>query len=157
MTLPVSVVRLRAGEGEQVSPRAGARATFKARTEQTGGAYSLVEWEHEPGAPGPPLHVHDREEEAFYVLSGAVAVSVGGVRTEEGTGAFVLVPRGTPHTFSVVGDEPARMLLILSPPGYEGFWEELSAATDGGMRQPGADIMSGLGARYHMRVLPPEA
>lgn len=137
-----------------MAARAGTRATIKVRSDQTAGAYSLVEWEHQPRAPGPPLHTHEREEEAFYVVKGTVVVTVGDERTEEGPGAFIMVPRRTPHTFSVIGEEPATILLILSPPGYEGFWEELSMVTDGGAKQPSAETMSALGAKYAMRVFP---
>lgn len=155
MTLPDGVVRYGAEEGTQLSARSGTRATFKVRERETRGAYSLLEWEHEPSAPGPPLHVHDREEEAFYVIKGQLAVTVGDEVTQAGPGAFVLVPRGTPHTFAVTGDETVTMLIILSPPGYEGFWEELAAATDGGREQPTPDTMAVLGAKYRMRVVQP--
>lgn len=137
-----------------MAARAGTRATIKVRSDQTRGAYSLVEWEHHPSTPGPPLHTHEREEEAFYVLKGTLIVTVGDEHSEEGPGAFIMVPRRTPHTFSVISEEPATILLILSPPGYEGFWEELSKATDGGATQASAETMSALGAKYAMRVLP---
>lgn len=154
MTVPAGVVRHGPGQGHHLSARAGTRATFKVRGDDTAGAYAVVEWEHEASTPGPPLHIHDREEEAFYVLNGTVRVVVGDEPTEAGAGSFVLIPRGTPHTFSVTGDVAARLLIILSPPGYEGFWEELSSATGGGLSQPSPELMSALGHKYGMRVVP---
>jgi quercetin dioxygenase-like cupin family protein len=63
----------------------------------------------------PPLHVHQHENESFYVLSGPVRFRVGDAEFEAGPTDYVLVPRGTPHAFKV-GDEGARMLMMSSSP-----------------------------------------
>jgi mannose-6-phosphate isomerase-like protein (cupin superfamily) len=108
----------------------------KADGGDTRGAYALLE-QTCAGAP-PPLHVHEREEEAFYVLEGSLELHVGDSVTEAGPGSFCLVPRGTPHTFRSRGDDPARLLVILSPPGFERFFDDCEHAfpREGGMPHP---------------------
>jgi mannose-6-phosphate isomerase-like protein (cupin superfamily) len=86
MTVPTGVVRLEPGEGTHLSARAGTLATFKARRQDTAGGYTLIEWDHEPSAPGPPLHIHDHEEEAFYVVNGTGASSLATSRQSPAPG-----------------------------------------------------------------------
>ena len=83
-------------------------------------AYWLVEEEF--WGRTTPLHTHTVAEEAFYVLSGRMAVWLADAETEAGPGSFVLVPRGTPHALRRFGDEPARMLTLVSPAGMESFF-----------------------------------
>jgi mannose-6-phosphate isomerase-like protein (cupin superfamily) len=94
------------------------RMTVKATAETTGGAYGLLESLIVPGF-SPPLHVHHREDEAFYVLEGELTMRCGDRTFRASAGAFVFLPRGVPHTFVVEGNEPARMLTLLTPGGGE--------------------------------------
>ena len=94
------------------------RMTIKATAESTGGAYGLVESLIAPGF-SPPLHVHHREDEAFWVLEGELTMQCGATRFSAGPGAFVFLPRDVPHSFVVEGDAPARMLTLLTPGGGE--------------------------------------
>ena len=66
-----------------------------------------------------------REEEAFYVLSGRLAVWVDGTEQVAEPGAFLLVPRGVPHAARRVTDEPVRMLTLVSPSGVQRFFESV--------------------------------
>jgi hypothetical protein len=66
--------------------------------------------------------VHHREDEAFYLLEGAVTMRCGDRTVSAEAGSFVFLPRGVPHTFVVEGDRPARMLTLLSPGGGEGLF-----------------------------------
>jgi quercetin dioxygenase-like cupin family protein len=87
--------------------------------EQSGGAYSLSEtW----GARGnmPPLHVHRRNDETFYVLEGDVRLFVGDCEVVLAPGQAALAPRGVPHAYRVESDR-ARWIVINSPAGYEQF------------------------------------
>src|SRR6185503_9984985 len=84
------------------------RMTIKATARSTGGAYGLVESLIAPGF-SPPLHVHHREDEAFWILEGDVSMRCGDRTFRAGPGAFVFLPRDVPHTFVVEGDVPARM------------------------------------------------
>jgi len=97
------------------------RMTIKATAGSTGGAYGLVESLIAPGF-SPPLHVHHREDEAFYVLEGDVTMRCGDRTFRAGPGSFVFLPREVPHTFVVEGEAPARMLTLLSPGGGEGVF-----------------------------------
>ena len=87
--------------------------------EQSGGAYSLSEtW----AARGnmPPLHVHHRADETFYVLEGDVRLFVGDREIVLAAGQAALAPRDIPHTYGVESDR-ARWLVINSPAGYDRF------------------------------------
>jgi mannose-6-phosphate isomerase-like protein (cupin superfamily) len=91
-----------------------------------GTPYALVEWDAKVGAISPPVHVHHKTDEAFYVMSGKFAFLLDGVQTFESPGAHVLVPMGHAHTFWNAGRSPARCLVIVSPPGFEGYFRELA-------------------------------
>jgi quercetin dioxygenase-like cupin family protein len=81
------------GEGKAVSVL-GDRYTFKAAGRDTGGRYGLVEVTAPAGAPGPPPHIHDGEEEAIYVVEGDLRVQIAERTLQASAGAFALVPRG---------------------------------------------------------------
>jgi quercetin dioxygenase-like cupin family protein len=111
-------VVLEPGEGRIVHIP-GHPLVLKARSEDTGGAYALVE--ATITGQGPPQHIHRAEEEAFYVLAGEVNVQVGDQTVHGRPGSFVLIPRGTVHTFWNAGTGPAKLLAIVSPPGAEEY------------------------------------
>ncbi|HLP69346.1 MAG TPA: cupin domain-containing protein [Rhizobium sp.] len=92
---------------------------------QTQTRVGIFESLDQPGY-GPPRHVHNREDETFHVQSGEVEFWMNGQRRLEGPGSVVFVPRGTEHTFRVIGDLPARMLTIMTPGGFEGFFAEMA-------------------------------
>ena len=99
--------------------------TFLATGEETGGRFALVE---ELGRKGlsaePPLHVHTREEEWFYVIEGEMTAYVGDEVIHAPAGTFVVLPRGVPHRFEI--SEEVRLLNLITPAGLEGFFRELS-------------------------------
>jgi len=107
--------------------------TFKATGEDTGGAYLLTD-SVVPPRGGPPSHVHNREDEAFWVLEGELEVSVGEGSSRAGVGSFVHLPRGVVHSFQNSSDKPARFLTLVIPAGLEGFFEEVG--------KPGTDPSS---------------
>ncbi len=92
-----------------------------------GRAYSVAEWVSEPGIPGPPLHIHSTTDEAFYVVEGTFGFRAGERTFEGGAGAFVFAPKGLEHTYWNEGKTPAKMLITISPPGFERYFEELAA------------------------------
>lgn len=129
----------------------GSTYRFLADGGATDGHYWLCEetfW-----GDSPPLHVHDEEEESFYVLSGRGVVVVGETENHVGPGSFVLVPRGTAHTLRRTSDEPLRMLTLVSPAGLEQFFVQV-AATPGGEESLDDDALVELAARYHCRIIP---
>jgi quercetin dioxygenase-like cupin family protein len=137
------------GEGTTIEGPAGGPLTFKVRGEQTGGRLTAVENVIAPG-DGPPLHVHAAEDEAWYVLDGTLRFVLGTERSEAPAGSFVFVPRGTPHCFQNVGDGPARILVLFTPSGMEGFFDRFAALP---AFDPGA--FRRLGAAVGMEVVGP--
>lgn len=115
-------VILTPGEGRIVRVP-GHPYTLKATREKTRGAYSLVEVSIT--GQGPPQHIHGAEEEAFYVLKGSVNILIGDDIVHATPGSFVLIPRGTVHTFWTAGTSPAKLLVIVSPPGMEDHLAEV--------------------------------
>jgi len=95
-----------------------------AEGEDTGGRLSVFEILFPPDS-GPPLHVHEREDEFFYVLEGGLNVQMGEEELEAPAGSLVFQPRGRPHTFKS-SSEGARVLLLVLPSGFEGYFRALS-------------------------------
>jgi mannose-6-phosphate isomerase-like protein (cupin superfamily) len=93
-----------AGEGEAVW-FTNNLMTLKATAQSTGGAYGLVE-ALAPAGSGPPVHVHHREDEAFWVLEGNLTVLCGEETFTAGPGSYTFLPRDIPHAFVVEGDSP---------------------------------------------------
>ena len=92
---------------------------------EAGERFSLVEHPMSPRALAAPLHRHNREDEYSYVLEGRMGALLGDDVVEAGPGDLVHKPRGQWHTFWNAGDEPCRILEIISPAGFERFFAEL--------------------------------
>lgn len=103
------------GEGSQSYRARGSVMFFKALAEQDDGDLSLMERTLPPGGRRPPAHRHTNCSEAYFVLDGLVSVVVEGEDLTVGPEGFVLVPRGTAHTFGNAGDDEARLLVIHAP------------------------------------------
>lgn len=95
-------------------------------TEQSGGAMSIVD-SLSPVGSGPPRHVHESEDETFVMITGTCKVWIEGEERIAGPGESVFIPRRKEHTFKVIGDEPSRHLVILTPGGFEGFFADMAA------------------------------
>jgi quercetin dioxygenase-like cupin family protein len=78
-----------------------------------------------PGG-GPPPHIHHREDEAFFVLEGQITFLLGDKKVVAKPGTFIQGPRGVPHAFKNEGNAPARMLILVTPPGFEKFMAEFA-------------------------------
>ncbi len=117
------------GEGRTlvISP-GGTRLVFKARGERAGAAFALAELTAEPGWAGPVPHVHRRHEELWYVLEGEFEFLLGDERVTVGAGTFVRVPPGLVHAPSNALESHSRLIMTLSPPDFEGYFEETAAA-----------------------------
>src|SRR4030088_1012079 len=87
--------------------------------------FALVEHPMPPRALAAPLHRHSREDEYSYVIEGRMGALLGDQVLEADTGDLVFKPRGEWHTFWNAGDEPCRILEIISPAGFEQFFSEL--------------------------------
>ncbi len=100
----------------------GALFTIKGRSEGTGGALGLVEANFWSGMT-TPLHVHHREDEAFYILEGQIRFRRGDEEFTADAGAFVFGPREVAHSFKVL-EGGARALVLVTPGGLEHMFVE---------------------------------
>ncbi|MFP4101252.1 quercetin 2,3-dioxygenase [Coleofasciculus sp.] len=103
----------------------GDTVAIKITGEDTDGVYTVLE-NVSPPQGGPPLHLHHREDEAFYVLEGEFEVQCGENKIRAVPGSFVLAPREIPHTFRNISSDPSKVLIMVTPAGIEKFFEELS-------------------------------
>jgi len=119
----------------------------KLDSQATLGAYSLIEYEHAAGAPGPPAHVHYEHEEAFHVLSGELTVDIDEQTITIHPGGYAVVPRGAVHRPRNPGLVPVRFFFICSP-AMDGFFDEMAHlnATTGGA--PTSQALTELGSRW---------
>ena len=101
----------------------GGWLTFLAVGEQTGGAYALIETANDPGT-GVLLHVHEREDETWFVLEGELTFQVGDQMFCARPGDYVFGARNVPHSYSNRSEATARALILVTPAGFEGFWRE---------------------------------
>lgn len=136
--------------------------TFLVTGEETGGRYSLVEEVARQGhSADPPLHVHTREDESFYILEGELTFFVADEVIQSTAGTVVFLPRLVPHRFTIDSDE-ARILNLCTPAGFEGFFKELSEPAGALVLPPepsgppDVERLIATAARYGVTILPPE-
>ena len=103
----------------------GLPTIVRATGQTTNGAFGLVENSMPPGFASP-YHTHHLEDEAFYVLEGEMAFVCDGTWTFAKRGTYIFGPRNIPHGFKVLGNSPARMLLLCAPGGFDQFVVEMS-------------------------------
>ena len=140
------------GEGRTGGLAPGVGVVFKIDGADTGGALSIVEHPFAVGALVPP-HIHTREDEYSIVLDGEI-----GFRSEDqevvlGPGGYIIKPRNEVHAMWNAGSTPARMIEIISPAGFDGFFRELVEMTAVGPPDP--DEIGQLGARYGLPFAQP--
>jgi quercetin dioxygenase-like cupin family protein len=119
---------------------------------ETGGGFSLVEHPMSPRALAAPLHRHTREDEYTYVLEGKIGALLGDEVVVGEPGDLIFKPRNQWHTFWNAGDEPASMLEIIAPAGFEKFFEEL--VDMGGVANAAPEQLGELNARYGVEMDP---
>jgi quercetin dioxygenase-like cupin family protein len=115
--------------GSQLQPvysPANPEGGWKVKTQETKGAYSVLESVVQPST-GPEPHRHSREDEGFYILEGQYEFRVGTQVIKAGPGDFLFAPRNVPHTYKNIGTMPSRHLTIISPGGLEPFFAERAA------------------------------
>src|SRR3954463_1230696 len=124
--------RLAPGQGLSVENPTGGRITFKALADSTRGALTVIEATAAPGE-GPPLHVHRDQDETIYVLQGRYRVRLGDRDVDAPAGAFVFIPRGTPHPWQNAGEAVARFVATLAPADarFERFFVRYSELAPG--------------------------
>jgi gentisate 1,2-dioxygenase len=120
--------------------------------QESDGGFSLVEHPMGPRALAAPLHRHSREDEYSYILRGQVGALLGDDVVVGGPGDLIFKPRNQWHTFWNAGDEPASILEIISPAGFEGFFAELVEL--GGVTQAEPQTLMSLSERYGLEMNP---
>ncbi|WP_116124311.1 cupin domain-containing protein [Lewinella sp. IMCC34183] len=125
--LPAKVVASGKGAFHKVL---GSEVTLKLTGADTYGFLTMLEDHNAPGV-GIPLHVHTREDEVFRVLEGQVEFVLGEETMVLGAGDVAFAPRNIPHSWRVVGDKPARSIMLANPSGIEFMFEELGKLTGG--------------------------
>jgi quercetin dioxygenase-like cupin family protein len=146
----MKVVVLGAGEGEAHTVGASS-ITIKATGADTDGTFFLSESEIEPGFPGPPLHVHERLHDMFFVLDGTLTLRLGEETIEAAPRTFICVPPGVRHTFSNHSDQRVRFLNFNTPSGWEGYMRDLGAAFTAD-EPPTPETIGRIASRYDFKV-----
>ena len=107
---------------------------------------SMFEWTIPPGF-STGLHVHRVQEETFYMLHGECDWQFGNERFRATPGTYLFLPPGVPHNIGNASDKIARVLMTVSPPGHERYFEELAeTVARGGAADPA--VIAELRARY---------
>ena len=112
------------GEGKTIEILGG-QLVYKVLSEETGGAYAIIDQEVPPGH-GPPLHVHRRETEIFYVAAGTFDVQCGNDVHRLNAGSLFVGPRDVPHRFENVGETPGRLVLTVIPGNFANYFLEVA-------------------------------
>jgi quercetin dioxygenase-like cupin family protein len=120
--------------------------------QESRGGFSLVEHPMSARALAAPLHRHSREDEYSYVVQGRVGALLGDEVVVGAPGDLIFKPRGQWHTFWNAGDDPARLLEIISPAGFEQYFVELVEL--GGSTQIEPQVRAALAAKYGLEVDP---
>lgn len=134
-------------------PGAGAEALAFGRhfiritADQTGGSLGCFESEV-PAGEGPPFHVHEKEDEFFRVLEGRFAFWCDGTRVDLTEGGVICVPRGAVHRFQNIGASTGRLMVVITPGGFEGFFPAVANETD-----PSVDRICQIGEQFNLRFV----
>jgi quercetin dioxygenase-like cupin family protein len=148
--MPTAVARLLGPDQGEVVDLLALGVRFMIDGEATGGAFSLVEHPLPPRALGAPLHTHHNEDEYSYVLEGRFGIQLGDEVLEAGPGELLFKPRGIAHAFWNAGEEPARLLELISPAGFEQYFRELAPLLAAPERDEAA--IGEIVARYQLEI-----
>ena len=136
----------------------GILVVMKATSEQTGGAFGLVE-QVLPAGFAAPYHVHHAEDEVYYVLEGEITFICGGEKLRGGPGTYVFGPRDIPHGVRVEGTAPARLLHLNTPGGFEHFFQDMGEPAQTLTIPPPGPIdmekLMVLATKYNIEILGP--
>ena len=142
---------LKSGDGAQ-GWLGGLGVRFMIPGADSSGGFSLVEHPLQPRALAAPLHRHSREDEYSLIISGRVGALLGDDVVYGEPGDLIWKPRGQWHTFWNAGDVSASLLEIISPAGFEKYFQELIQLFGDGKPQP--DKIGPIAARYGLELDP---
>lgn len=117
----------------------------------TNGVVSVVESHDVPGG-GPPPHIHHREDETFQVLEGEYEFTVAERSFVAKRGATIFAPREIPHTYRCLGQTPGRLLCVITPAGFERFFEEIGELT--AQQQQDIPRVIEIASKFGLEILP---
>lgn len=137
-------------DGQDVRTLVG-QMVFKVRGSQSDGAVFVLETVVAP-EEGPPLHVHESEDEWIYVVTGELRIRLGDDVVPAPAGSFAFIPRGVAHAWQNPGREPATLLAGIAPAGMERFFERFGDLPDE-KRTP--ESFGALGPHYGITVVGP--
>lgn len=132
----------------------GTAMLIRVHGRDTGGSVAVVETHDLPGA-GPPPHIHHREDETFQILEGEYEFSIAGKTITAQKGTTLFAPRGIPHTYRHVGKTPGRLMTVITPAGFEGFFEEIGEMSTQ-QEQDIPQVME-IAKKFGLEILPPAA
>ncbi len=119
-------------------------------TAQTGGIHFALDCTEKPGG-GPPLHVHETEEEYFFVTEGEFTFSIDGKITKAKAGESAFVPRGKVHCFKNCTNQDARMLALFTPGNVEGYFDFGLPLEDGSIPSCLIERMNAIGPKFNVK------
>jgi quercetin dioxygenase-like cupin family protein len=147
---PITVVQPGAGPQGDLG---AIGVVFKLLDRDTGGKLSIVEHPFPVGALVPP-HLHTREDEYSIVTEGQIGFRSGDRDVVLGPGGYITKPRGEMHTMWNAGPDPARLIEVISPAGFEHFFRKMAKLAAAGPPQP-ADVMA-LAGRHGLQFGRPD-
>jgi quercetin dioxygenase-like cupin family protein len=137
----------------------GALAQVRVSGEQTGGAFALADHLARRGNASP-VHVHDRDDETFFVLDGELRVFADEEEHAAGPGTVAVLPRRLRHAY-VVTSATARFLTLHTPAGFEQFAAEVGQPARAltlpppPAGPPDFAALAQAAARHHITILAP--
>ena len=140
-----------AGDGMRLNVR-GIVFSYKAVGEDTEGRYALTEG-IVPPHHGAPEHIHHREDETFQILEDEYEWTVGEKQFVAKKGATIFAPRELPHTYRSLGKTPGRLMCVITPAGFEGFFEEIGALSP--QQQQDIPRVMEIAKKFGLEILPP--
>ena len=123
------------------------RHIIRITADQTGGSLGCFEAEV-PAGEGPPFHVHEKEEEFFRILEGRFAFWCNGARVDLAEGGVICVPRGAVHRFQNIGQSMGRLMVVMTPGGFEGFFPAVARE-----QAPSLDRICQIGEQFNLRFV----
>ena len=129
----------------------GARIRIKISSENSGGSFSLIDYQADPAYAGPPPHWHKQMTELFFVLEGELTLQVGNSTFTANAGTSAFIPTGTVHKFSNPSAQPVRFLIVCSPGGFEHYFEEMIEAIGKAGGMPDKETMMALYKKYDVQ------
>ncbi len=118
----------------------GVNIYFKAKTEQSNGLWSMIEYHLPPSPISPPPHYHKKMQEVFYVLEGALQFTLDGQTIDAPKGTLVVVPPMAVHTFKNALDAEAKFLIWFSPGGFEQYFLDMEELVQNEPSWPPSDM-----------------